>query len=374
MRTTEYPAHPPGKLVCSQKPLRLYDLALGVYPLRLDGVQPRTLLRKQATDDPHSAAALLDAAVVFPEPTPHLFRDMPAGVVPDENKELLAHLFELLKAPGKEPRRYRRNWPAVHEPDPRFIDLWQIESVAGYGLRLGVVPCDRWMRRGGLPSSAQAFSVGSAKSGPTSTRRRSPPPTRGRLRRSPSVGRAFFFSFVEGSGEVIHRFARIHLTPSRREKVARMVSPETRSVVSPSSKATSATISKVQRLELRPNSLGERWSICLSASALFSSKAVCTRFGREEPGVRASRPLSLKARMAFLTVCEAHPRLRAIFRGDSPRALARRIWQRRITKASLERSPAWIRSRSFFDGSRTKIGGFMPNTIAHNTLPSLRMH
>jgi hypothetical protein len=156
--------------------------------------------------------------------------------------------------------------------------------------------------------------------------------------------------------------------------VARMVSPETRSVVSPSSKATSATISKVQRLELRPNSLGEWWSICLSASALFSSKAACTLFGREEPGVRASRPLSLKARMAFLTVCEAHPRLRAILGEDSPRALARRIWQRRITKASLERSPACRRSRSFFDSSRTKIGGFMPNTIAHNTRPSLRMH
>src|SRR5215212_9114196 len=145
MRTTEDPAHPPGKLVGSQKPLRLYDLALGVYPLRLDGVQPRTLLRKQATDDPHSAAALLDAAVVFSEPPSHLFGDMPAGVVPDENEELLADLFELLKAPRKEPRRYRRNRPSVHEPDPRFIDLWQIKSVAGYGLRsfAGVVLCDR---------------------------------------------------------------------------------------------------------------------------------------------------------------------------------------------------------------------------------------
>ena len=98
MRTTEDPAHPPGKLVCSEKPLRLYDLALGVYPLGLDGVQPRTLLRKQATDDPHALAALLDFSVVSSKPPSHLFGDMPAGVVPDENEELLADLFELLKA------------------------------------------------------------------------------------------------------------------------------------------------------------------------------------------------------------------------------------------------------------------------------------
>jgi hypothetical protein len=173
---------------------------------------------------------------------------------------------------------------------------------------------------------------------------------------------------------VIHRLARIHLTESRRDKVARMVSPETRSSVSPSSKATSAAISKVHRLELRPNSLGERWSICLRASALFSSKAAWTRLGREEPGARASRPRSLKARMSFLTVCEAHPRFSAIFGGDSPRTLARSIWHRRITKASLERSPASSRSRSSFDSSRTKIGGFMRNTIAHLTRPSLRRH
>ena len=41
---------------------------------------------------------------------------------------------------------------------------------------------------------------------------------------------------------MIHRFARIHRTPRRRESVARTVSPETRSSVRPSSKATSAAI------------------------------------------------------------------------------------------------------------------------------------
>jgi hypothetical protein len=90
--------------------------------------------------------------------------------------------------------------------------------------------------------------------------------------------------------------------------------------------------------------------------------------------VRASSPRSLKARMAFLAVCEAHPRLSAIFGGDSPRALARRIWHRRIMKASLERSPASSCLRSLSDSSRTKIGGFMGATITHYTQASLRRH
>ena len=101
---------------------------------------------------------------------------------------------------------------------------------------------------------------------------------------------------------MIQRLARIQRTPRTRESVARTVSPLTCSSVSPSSKATSAAIAGVHRLDSRPNSLGERWSISLKASALFSSNAACTRLGREEPGVSASRPLSSKARMAFLTV------------------------------------------------------------------------
>ena len=173
---------------------------------------------------------------------------------------------------------------------------------------------------------------------------------------------------------MIHRFARIQRIPRRRERVARMVSPETRLSVSPASKAASAAISRVHRLLSYPNSLGERWSMPRKASALRSSKAAYTRLGVEEPSTKASRPFSLKVRMAFLTVCEAHPRFSAILGGERPRALARRIWQRRITKVSLERSPVSRSSRSSSDSSRTNIGGFMEGTIAHRTRPYLRMN
>jgi hypothetical protein len=65
MRTIERSADPFGELVGPQKPVELHDLPFPVYPLGLDGVRPRTLLRKKATHDPHPLAALLDLPVVF---------------------------------------------------------------------------------------------------------------------------------------------------------------------------------------------------------------------------------------------------------------------------------------------------------------------
>jgi len=168
--------------------------------------------------------------------------------------------------------------------------------------------------------------------------------------------------------------ARIQRTPSTRESVARIVSPLTRSWVSPSSKATSAAIASVQRLESRPNSLGERWSISLKASALSSSKASRVFLGREDLARRESRPLSLKSLIASRAVWEAHPRFSAIFGARSPPELARRIWARRIVKASLERSPSRRRSRSFCDNGRMKIGVFMVHTVTPQPKPILNLH
>jgi hypothetical protein len=88
----------------------------------------------------------------------------------------------------------------------------------------------------------------------------------------------------------------------------------------------------------------------------------------------ASKPFSLKALMALRTVWEAHPRLWAILGGERPLALASSIWDRRITKVSLERSPALRLSRSSLDNSRTNIGCFMQGTLAHHTQPSPSMH
>src|SRR5688572_1438800 len=117
----------------------LRPLALAVYPFGLDGVQPRTLLRKKATHDPYSASALLDFSVVPSEPPSDLPGDMPTGVIPDEKQHSLASRFEPLATPRKEPRRYGTHRPPVHEPQPRIVEFGQVEPVAGDGLRLGVL-------------------------------------------------------------------------------------------------------------------------------------------------------------------------------------------------------------------------------------------
>src|SRR5918997_4293444 len=116
MRTIERSADPLGELVGPQKPVELHDLPFPVYPLGLDGVQPRTLLRKKATHDPHPTAAVLDLPVVFSQPSPHLPGDVPACVVPDEQQRLLANCFEPLAAPREKPRAYGTDGPAVDEP------------------------------------------------------------------------------------------------------------------------------------------------------------------------------------------------------------------------------------------------------------------
>src|SRR5215218_6264569 len=143
MRTTKDPTDPIRKLISSQQPVELHDLALAVYPLRLDSVEPRTLLGQQAAHDPYSIAALLDFSVVFPEPAPDLLGDMPACVVPDQEQDLLASRLELFATPLKEPGRYAAHGTAIHEPDPCLFELRQIESVARDGLGLGIVFGDR---------------------------------------------------------------------------------------------------------------------------------------------------------------------------------------------------------------------------------------
>ena len=108
--------------------------------------------------------------------------------------------------------------------------------------------------------------------------------------------------------------AQCHLSPRRRESVARMVSPETRLSVSPSSKATSAAISRVQRLKSRPRIPLESGVASPLRPRRFSGlKQSRVRRGREDLATRASTPLALKSWMASRTVCWPHPRFVAIW-------------------------------------------------------------
>src|SRR5688572_17490851 len=124
MRTTKSPAYPVGELIRAEQPVELHDPPFAVNPLGLYSVQPRTLFRQKATQDPHPgfASTVLDLPVVLSEPPADFFGDMPRGVVPNEQKNLLAELFEFLAAPRKELRGYGTDRPPVHEPYPHAVE------------------------------------------------------------------------------------------------------------------------------------------------------------------------------------------------------------------------------------------------------------
>src|SRR5918995_4025395 len=157
MRTTKSPAYPVGEFIRTEQPIELHDPPFAVNPLGLYSVQPRTLFREQATDDPPPPAALLDFSIVFAEPPANLLGDVPARVVPDEEKNFLAELFEPLQAPREKLRGYGAYGPSVDEPYPHVVEPGKVEPVAGSSFAT-----DCWIMRGGLPSSQKALKVGKA--------------------------------------------------------------------------------------------------------------------------------------------------------------------------------------------------------------------
>ena len=336
MRTTEDPAYPICKLVSSQKTVGLYHFPLAVYPFGFDGIEPRALLRKKAAYDPHSTPTLLDAAVVRTEPASEFTGDMPGSVVQMSSQTFLPRAWSFWA-------HQERNCVVMELTGLPSTNLNHVSPSSGgwipssrRELGLGIIvsdrPLDEAKRLALLGPAAQG---GQSQPAPPALVQETHSPGglgTGRSHFHQSVAPSFFLSY-NGSGEVIHRLALSHLTPRRRAKVTRIVSPETRLCVSPSRKATSAAIASVHRLLSYPNSLGERCRNSRNRLALLSSKAARVRF--EEPASKAPSPRLLKAWMAFLTVWEPHPKLAAILGGDSPRELARSIWLRRRTKTDL---------------------------------------
>src|ERR671911_111721 len=205
MRTPESPAYPLGELIRTEQPIELHDPPFAMHPLRLDGVQPRTLFRQKATYDPHSLPAVFDLPVVPSEPPADQFGDVPAGVVPDEKQNLLAELFELLQAPREELRGYGAYGSPVHEPQPYVVEglPGKVEAVAGDGLRLGVVLCDRPLdHAAGVPLLGEGAQGGQGHPAPPAFVLKADGPLGvavGHLHQ-PIASEASLFSFVQGVG------------------------------------------------------------------------------------------------------------------------------------------------------------------------------
>src|SRR5215213_4893596 len=276
VRTVEDRADPIFQLVSRQQPVGLYDLALAMDPLGLHRVEPRALGGQKAAYDPHSLAAVFDSSVVRGDPPSDLFGDVPGSVVPDRHPNLLARRLKFLAAPRKKAGGYGAHGALIHQAQPYLLELRHIESVAGDGLRVGIVLGER------LFDEAQGLSC----IAPTAKSRSRQPaePTLLQETRDP-LGKTFgqadqsvaseasFFLAYSGSGLVIQRLARSQRTP-KRAKVARTVSPVIRSLGRPSSKLTSAAIASVQRLLSLPNLRGTWRSNSRKASACSESKAL----------------------------------------------------------------------------------------------------
>src|SRR5215208_1657026 len=143
MRTVEDSADPIRQLVSPQQPVRLDNLALAMNPLGLPRVEPRALLGQKAAYDPHSLAAVFDCSVVRGDPPSDLFGDVPGSVVPDQHPNLLARRLKFLAAPRKKAGGYGAHGALIHQAQPYLLELRHIESVAGDGLRVGIVLGER---------------------------------------------------------------------------------------------------------------------------------------------------------------------------------------------------------------------------------------
>src|SRR3954465_13001817 len=148
MWATKGRTHPLGQLVGAEQAPRLHHPALAVHPLGLYRIEPRTLRRQKAADDPYPLLLTLpDLAVVPTYPLLYLLTPVPRGVVPHQDQHLLARREEFLRAPLKEARRYAAHGAAVHEAQPGLLELRQIKPVAGDGLRVGLVLGDQALLR-----------------------------------------------------------------------------------------------------------------------------------------------------------------------------------------------------------------------------------
>src|SRR5215218_6364504 len=139
--TAEDFANPLGEFVSTEQPLGLNYLAFAVDPLGLYCIEPRALGGQQTRHYPHPsfATTVFDSAVVGGDPASDLMASMPACVVPDKKQSLLTPLPKPVAAPREKLRGYGAHGSAIHEPQPSFLKLRQIKSVAGEGLRLGIV-------------------------------------------------------------------------------------------------------------------------------------------------------------------------------------------------------------------------------------------
>lgn len=271
----------------------LHDVSFAMNPVRLDAVEPGALGGQVAGHNTYALASLPDLSIVCPEPVAHLVAHVPRDIVPDHDQSGLAHLFQLLAAPGQIVDSDGANRAPLHKAQPDlfwqgFRGSWTRNQQAITSQRLGV----RIVLGHGLLNQTQRFPFCCPS---VHVRLRDPAPPdfilkadgifrvmRYQFNQTVSVS---FFRTYAGSGLVIHCLARFQRTPNRCNAV-RTASRLTRFGVKLCSKLTSAANSSVHKLVSLPKSRGLWCSNARSRSDAATSNASAVRCGTFEPALR----------------------------------------------------------------------------------------
>src|SRR6266566_3932463 len=359
----------------------LDHVALGMHPLGFNGIKPGALRGQQDGQNAHALAGLLDLLVVLAYPGTNGLTLMPVGILPDQEPVRLALLLQALATRLQELGGDGAHGSSRHKPQPglRAVRLLGISLLpkhprTGQGLGIRVVLAQGLLH--------QAHWLILALPGVYLRQRKAAPPDfiakanrPARLLAGPSnqtVPRVFFCWYC-GSGLVIQCLARFQLV-FKRPRARRTLSSEMGVEMTPCSKLTWAANSRVHTPRFFPKSRGLRCSRSLRRTRPSCEKLVCSRWGHEEPSCSTVRPVALNSWITLRTVWSSHPSWRAISGARSLRADALKIWQRRITKASDERSPAWIWCCSSSVSGRIKMGLLIPVIIPHYLSPLVGLH
>src|SRR5260370_4866197 len=376
MRTNAFSQRLRGK-----QPVGFHHSALAMDPLGFNRVEPGTCGRPETRQEAAAFAFSCDLGVVCADPSAHELAHMPGGVVPNEQPRpfpLSLHLVTppLQKLRGELADGAPRDKPQRHPIANRLI-CWPAlpqHAIARqrFGVGVSLVP-GLLHQMHGMVFVLPGVQARQRKATPPHLVEIANGPVRLRTGPGDQAVACVFFSRYCGSGLVIQCLARFQLVFSRLS-ARRTLSSEISWAMIPCSKLTWAASSRVQVLRSWPKSRGLRCNRSLRRSAPSAVKAVRSRWGREEPSCNTASPAALKPWITLRTVWSSQPSWRAITGARSLRAEASKIWQRRNTKASDERNPAWIWRWSSSVTGRIKIGCLIPGSIPHFLSPLVGLH
>lgn len=268
--------------------LWLYNCSLAVYPMRLDGIEPRAFDRQPQDKYSHPTFSL-HSLVVLLDPSTHFLALVPCSIVPDKRQHPFAFLSQLSTNPFKKVGRDLADRATLYKSQQQIVCVAPQQSIAAQCKRVRV----------GLALfklvQLQRFAI---RPGSKLRLREPAPPRLIFIAQNPvrvshceplQPFKLLFFKAYCGSGLVIQFFARFHFTPSL-VMALRITSRLTGLLISPCSNMTSAANSKVHSEVGLENWRGEACSNARNCSHLASSRTAWTVFGRRDSSSTEGRP------------------------------------------------------------------------------------